>query len=137
MKDMKGQNAHTRRLLERRRRAAEQFPPLEQLLRGTLGQRYVRCGKPSCHCRKGRGHGPVRYLTVSLGVGRTQQVMVSKEDFKNARQHVRNYQRLWQLLEWISAINRELLQRRVLPPAGPPRAGPWPGRPSTDKRRGR
>ena len=42
-------DAHTRRLLERRRRAVSQLPDLEQVLRGTVGERYVRCGKPGCH----------------------------------------------------------------------------------------
>ena len=118
MKDMKpAEDARAGRLLERRRRAAEQFPPVEQVLRGTLGKRWVRCGKAGCHCRKGRGHGPVRYLTVTLAVGRTRQVTVTAEDLETVRRHVRNYRRLWELLELISAINRELLQRRSLPRA--------------------
>ncbi len=138
MKDMKkGDDVRAQHLLERRRRAAEQFPPVEQLLRGTLGQRWVRCGKPGCHCRRGRGHGPVRYLTVSLGVGRTRQVTVAAEDFETARRHVRNYQRLWKLLELISAINRELLQRRSLPPDEPPGVGSKSRRSRLGKRRDR
>ncbi len=124
-----------RRLLERRRRIAEQFPDLEKLLRGTLRQRYVRCGKPGCHCREGQGHGPVRYLSVSLGVGRTQQITIAREDFETARQCVKNYERLWKLLERISAINRELLKRRGMPRGSTTRAGRLRSRKGDDPER--
>jgi hypothetical protein len=26
--------------------------------------RFVRCGRPNCHCAKGQGHGPYTYLIV-------------------------------------------------------------------------
>ena len=108
-----------RRLLERRQRAAQKAPELTEVLRGTLRERYVRCGKPGCHCRKGQGHGPVRYLSVSLGVGQTRQITIAADDYVLAWQYVDNYQRLWRLLETISTINRELLRQRQLP--RPPR----------------
>ena len=103
-------------MLKQRQSAAEQAPPLAEVIRGTLRARYVRCGKAGCHCRKGRGHGPVRYLSVSLGVGESRQITIAAEDFELASQYVDNYERLWKLLEEISTVNRELLQQRLLSP---------------------
>jgi hypothetical protein len=103
------------RLLVRRAAVAAQAPAVADVLRGTLRKRYVRCGKPSCHCRKGQGHGPFAYLSVALGTGRTAQITIAADDQPAARLLVRNYERLWQAIEAASAINRELLQRRLLP----------------------
>src|SRR2546429_3916335 len=33
-----------------------QFPIPDDLLPGSLVLNYTRCGKPSCHCAKGKGH---------------------------------------------------------------------------------
>jgi hypothetical protein len=103
------------RLLERRAGAVAKAPDLAEILRGTLGRRYVRCGKAGCWCALARGHGPVLYLTVSLGVGRTHQITVAREAYAVAQRYVRNYDRLWRVLETISTINRTLLQERLLP----------------------
>ena len=109
--------AHARKLLGRRQRVVDTAPPLTEVLRGTLLERYVRCGKAGCHCQEGPGHGPILYLSVTLGVGRTQQITIAPEDQKMARLLVHNYQRIWAILEEVSTINRELLQRRLLPRA--------------------
>jgi len=87
-------------------------PPLAAVLRGTLRRRYVRCGKPGCHCSKGRGHGPIAYLSVTLKGGKTKQITVAKEDYRAAAALVRNYKRLLQLIERISYINRRVLSER-------------------------
>lgn len=109
------------RLLERRAGAVAKAPRLAEILRGTLGRRYVRCGKAGCWCAGARGHGPVLYLSVSLGVGRTHQITMAREGYAVAQQYVRNYERLWRLLEEISTINRTLLQQRLLPVPSPAR----------------
>ena len=102
-------------LLARRQAAADRVPPLVDVLRGTLRQRYVRCGNSGCHCRTGHGHGPVFYLSVTLAGGRTTQITVAAEDVATARRLLRNYERVRRSLEAISEMNRELLRQRVLP----------------------
>jgi len=84
-------------------------PELTEVLRGSVGERYVRCGKENCHCKEGVGHGPVFYLSVSLGVRQTKQIALDVDSVELARRYVRNYVRLQEVLEEISAINRELL----------------------------
>ena len=102
------------RLVARRARAVATAPDLAEILRGTLGRRYVRCGKAGCRCQRGRGHGPVLYLSVSLGVGRTHQVTIAREAYALAQRYVQNYARLRRSLETISTVNRTLLQLRLL-----------------------
>ena len=102
------------KLLKRRDRAVASVPNLAEVLRGTLRERYVRCGKPGCHCQKGKGHGPFLYLSVSVGAGKTVQITIAFEDRGLAERYVRNYQRLQKLLEEVSDLNRELFHQRLL-----------------------
>jgi hypothetical protein len=61
-----------KRLLERRRRLMRGLPPFEEVLRGSVVHRLLRCGKPGCRCARGEGH-PAAYLSVTLAGGRTEQ----------------------------------------------------------------
>ena len=100
-----------RQLLERRQRLARQVPPLQEILRGTVRTRELRCGKPSCHCASGAGH-LAAYLTVSFAAGRTEQISLPAALVAQAEQWIANYQAWWNAVEAVSAINRELLRRR-------------------------
>ena len=82
-------------------------------MRGSLVTRYRRCGKPTCHCVKGEGHGPAHYLVVTLKPGKTEQILLSEEMLPVARQFLDNYKRWWAALEKVSAVNRRLLRLRV------------------------
>ncbi|MGQ0654506.1 MAG: DUF6788 family protein [Betaproteobacteria bacterium] len=53
--------------------ALGRLPPFEEIVRGTVRTRELRCGKPTCHCASGPGH-LASYLTVSFGAGRTEQI---------------------------------------------------------------
>jgi hypothetical protein len=113
-----------RQLLQRRQRLARQVPPLEEILRGTVRTRELRCGKPSCHCASGPGH-LASYLTVSFAAGRTEQISLPAALVAQAQAWIANYQAWWETVEAISAINRELLRRRrgsSAQAAPPPRA---------------
>lgn len=100
-----------RQLLERRQRLARRLPPLEEILRGSVLTRELRCGKPTCHCASGPGH-LATYLTVSFAGERTEQLSLPASLVAQARQWVANYQAWWNAVEALSAINRELLRRR-------------------------
>src|SRR5215831_19462775 len=54
-------------LRQRRQGLAQQLPPVSEILRGSLVERYVTCGNPACKCAKGQRHGPQWYLTVTPG----------------------------------------------------------------------
>lgn len=100
-------------LLLRRRRATQQLPPFDEIVRGSLLERSIRCGKPTCRCAKGEGHHTF-YLTVSFARGRTEQVTIPPLLVPKIRRWLANYQDLWRALEEISAVNRELLRKRWL-----------------------
>jgi hypothetical protein len=98
----------------RRRRAQllRQMPALDTLLRGSLIERYKRCGKPGCKCADGPGHGPKYYLSVSYPGRRPQMDYVPQDSYAQASEFLANYHRARQVLEEICEINRELLRRR-------------------------
>ena len=99
----------------RRQRLLQTLPPLDQILRASLFQRRLRCGKPGCHCARGKGH-PAIYLGVSLPGGKTRQITLPKELVPVAREWIRNYKRLWDFIEGVSDINREMLRQRLVEP---------------------
>ena len=98
-------------LRQRRQGLAKQLPPVTEILRGSLVERYVTCGNSSCRCAKGERHGPVWYLTVTLGRGRTTGGIIPQEKVAEVRGWIENYRSLKDHLEKISEINRELLRR--------------------------
>jgi len=106
--------------LRERAHILQGLPPLTEVVRGSLVERLLRCGKPTCHCAQGAGHR-VFYLTVSFARGRTEQVTVPVALVPVVQRWLRNYARWWDGLEAISAINRDLLRRRWLDAEGAPR----------------
>lgn len=105
-------------LLRQRRQLLTRLPPLEQVVRGSLTVRRLRCGKSDrCRCGRGLLHRAA-YLSVTLKGGTTQQVSIPRTLQPLTRLWCGNYARWWQLVERISAINRELLRRRWVGPDG-------------------
>ena len=99
-------------LRKRRNALVRQLPPLKSILRGSLIERYKRCGKPGCKCADGAGHGPKYYLSVSFPGRRPQMDYVPQESYAQASEFLANYHHARQVLEEICEINRELLRRR-------------------------
>jgi hypothetical protein len=98
----------------RKRRAAlvRQLPPLTAILRGSLIDRYKRCGKPGCKCMEGRGHGPKVYLSVSMPGSRPVMRYVPADAQQQVRELLDNFRHARALLEEICEINLELLRRK-------------------------
>lgn len=99
-------------LRQRRKGLAQQLPPVTEILRGSLVERYVTCGNPACKCAKGERHGPMWYLTVTLGPGQTTGGIIPTEKVDEVRGWIENYHKVKDHLEKISEINRELLRRQ-------------------------
>ncbi len=99
-------------LRKRRRRLLRQLPSLQQLLRGSLVERYKRCGRPGCHCADGPGHGPKYYLSVSVSGERPRMDYVPNAACAEVRQYLANFHEVRDVLNEICAINAELLRRR-------------------------
>ena len=99
-------------LRKRRTALVRQLPPLQAILRGSLIERYKRCGKPGCKCAEGPGHGPKYYLSVSHPGLRPQMDYVPQDSYAQTAELLANYHRTREILEEICEINRELLRRR-------------------------
>jgi hypothetical protein len=97
--------------LRQRKVGLAKLPPVGEILRGSLMERYVTCGNPACKCARGERHGPTWYLSVTLGPGRTTGSIVPDEKVEEVRGWIENYHKLKDQLEKISDINRELLRR--------------------------
>lgn len=109
---MKIQNQSIAALRKRRNALLRELPPLQAILRGSLIERYKRCGKPGCKCADGLGHGPKYYLSVSYAGLRPQMDYVPQEYYEQTTEFIANHHRAREILEEICEINRELLGRR-------------------------
>ncbi len=107
-----------KQLLARRGRVVKTLPPLEEIVRGSVVARRLRCGKASCRCARTGGHAAT-YLSVTFAGGRTEQISLPAALVPVARRWVANYRKWWSAVERISALNRELLrQQRAASAAG-------------------
>ena len=100
-----------------RRRLAQGLPPIEEVLRASLFERSVRCGKSTCHCADPEDPGhPTTYVSLSLPGGRTSQVSLPRRLVPVAEAWTQNYQRWLEAVERISALNHEILRGRWVEP---------------------
>jgi len=95
---MKKQNQSPAVLRKRRTALLRQLPSLETILRGSLIERYKRCGKPGCKCADSPGHGPKYYLSVSHPGLRPQMDYVPQESHAQIAEFVANYHRAREIL---------------------------------------
>jgi hypothetical protein len=99
-------------LRRRRKQLLRKLPPLDTVLRGSLIERYKRCGNPRCKCANGPGHGPKYYLSVSHAGQSPQMDYVPQAEHAVVSQYLANYSLVREILEEISQINHQLLRRR-------------------------
>lgn len=102
----------TKTLRRRQKTLIRRLPELTAVLRGSLIERYKRCGKPGCSCAQGRGHGPKYYLSVSKPGQRPEMDYVPREYVEKVKEHLDNFRKIKVILEELCEINRELLRRR-------------------------
>ena len=106
-------NLSSAALRRRRHQLVLALPPLEQIIRGSLSETYKRCGRSSCHCNSGPGHGPKRYLSTVARTGERPRLgYVPNATYPQVSEYLTNYRELQQMLNEICAINAELLRRR-------------------------
>lgn len=98
-------------LKRRRKQLLRKLPALDSVLRGSLIERYKRCGNPNCKCANGPGHGPKHYLSVSYPDRHRQMDYVRQDNLAQVSQSVANYALVREILEEVSEINHELLRR--------------------------
>lgn len=99
-------------LRKKRKRLLRKLPPLDTILRGSLIERYKRCGKPGCKCAHGPGHGPKYYLSVSHYGSRPTMDYVPQDLQEEVNHYLANFRKIREILEEVCSINQELLRRR-------------------------
>ena len=99
-------------LRNRREGLTKVLPPLSEVLRGSLMERYLTCGNPDCRCSRGERHGPVWYLSVTLDQSHRAGCTVPSDQVEQVRRWIENYHQVKVNLEKISDINRELMRRQ-------------------------
>ena len=99
----------------RRRRLREQLRTLSEqpLMRGSVVERQRRCGRSNCACARDPGaRHRGRFLTVHLQGG-TQAVHLRPDDEAGVRAAVAAYQRLWTLINALTACELAELRRQA------------------------
>jgi len=100
-------------LRQRKAHLLRSFELSPHLLHASLVERFLKCGKATCHCHAGGPkHGPFFYLNRCFGKGQMKSLLLkSPEQLGQARQSVAAYAQAQQVLDEISQINHELLRR--------------------------
>jgi hypothetical protein len=85
-------------------------PP--EALHASFLERFLQCGRPNCHCRKGEKHGPFFYLSRCLPHRQMRTLLLkAPTQISEGRRGVQAYQQLLESLDQLSWINWELLRR--------------------------
>jgi len=102
-------------LIASRQQIVRQMPDPATVLPGSLLSRMVRCNKAGCrYCEKGKGkgHGPIWILSVSLGNRQVRQVPIPSEMKKEVEESLRAFAQMRKLLKQIAQVNLDLLKER-------------------------
>jgi len=105
----------TAQLIALRGKLVQQMPDSSTVLPGSLLSRMVRCNKPGCRfCEKGKGkgHGPIWILSVSLGNRQVRQIPIPGEMKKEVEDNLRAFAQMQKLLKQIAGVNLDLLKER-------------------------
>ncbi|MCL5096817.1 MAG: hypothetical protein M1608_04685 [Candidatus Omnitrophica bacterium] len=100
-------------LRQRKARLLRSFHLPPEILHASLIERFMKCGKPNCHCHSsGPKHGPFFYLNRCFAKGQVQSLLLKSSDqVDQARQSLAAYAQVQEVLDQISQINHELLRR--------------------------
>ena len=86
------------------------FPP--DALHASFLERFLKCGRSNCHCKKGDKHGPFFYLSRCLPQRQMRTLLLKEQpQVLQARHGVEAYHQLLEQLDHLSWINWELLRR--------------------------
>ena len=100
-------------LRQKRQRPTQQLKTLDSvMLRGSLIERYKRCGKPNCKCATGKDHGPKFYLSVSQPKARPVMIYIPQQHKDAVEKALEHYRKAHQIINTLSDINREIFIRK-------------------------
>ena len=80
------------------------------MIRGSLIERYMRCGKAGCKCNDGERHGPFYSLTFTEGDKR-KNIYVPKGKAAEVKEGIKAYKRAKKAIASVGDMNRKLLKK--------------------------
>lgn len=91
-----------------------------QPVRGWIEWKFVKCGKKSCSCQSGKGHGPYAYLRYwenghlkSIYLGKTSNIKIPEDQKQTLEDRKRKIQETIQHLEQIIEECTKLLEQEL------------------------
>jgi len=105
--NQKAQSPLASQLRQRKFQLLRRFHIPEDALPGSLSLSHLRCGKPTCHCAKDRGH-PVWSLTFMVQ-GKKQVQHIPKEWVEEVRRRVQAGREFQDAVREVLAANAQLL----------------------------
>lgn len=81
---------------------------------GSLVERYITCGKPSCHCAQqgDRGHGPIWSLTREVA-GKTVTKVIPSGAVEATRAQIAEYKRFRAMMKELVETSERLCEARL------------------------
>lgn len=95
------------RLRQRKFELLRQFPIPGDLLPGSLVLTHTRCGKPTCHCAKGKGHAAWSLMFMAGGKKHTQRI--PKEWVEEVQKQVEAGRKFQDAVREVLTANAQLL----------------------------
>jgi hypothetical protein len=106
------QRLSTLALRQRKARLLQSLRLPPDAIHASFLERFLKCGRPNCHCRQGEKHGPFFYLSRCLAKRQMRTLLLKGEpQVRQARRSVEAYQKTLESLDQLSEINWELLRR--------------------------
>jgi len=97
-------------LYRRRRNLMQKLHGLGHLLRGSLVELGISCGRPGCRCQRGEKHRST-YLSLSLR-GKTKMIYVPKTLVLELQGWIANYHKAKAIIEELSWLNAQILRSK-------------------------
>ncbi len=98
------------------RKTAEELASLGYVLQGSIGKRWMTCGKVACSCTEDPAarHGPYYTWTFKRG-GKTVCVYLTAQQAHTCSQWINNNRRLERLVAKLRAVTRRIAQLEQIP----------------------
>lgn len=93
-------------LEEKRQRLIEELLQVEQMLRGSFGVAYRRCGTPTCWCADSHGHPVNRITWTEQSVSRTKSIR--EEDIVWVKEQTDAYRRFRKNRKALREVERQI-----------------------------
>ena len=101
-------------LRQKRDAVRASFSRFEDMRPGSLSERYVKCGKPGCHCQKpdAQGHGPFLLLTYKQN-GKTVTRTVPADMAEVIRRQVKMFGDFRKTVKEFIDVNGQLCEAQL------------------------